>query len=215
MSVHQHQLLVSPSPNPRPSGLWCAPPPGGATRVGVGEGCEVCDGEGGMESPWEVELELRQHIQTCACTCNHMGYGNYMDYQVSAAGHCNPSYLLWVLFLATGLNHQSGRGYDIPLTGWKNSSWDSLGPVYLNFIGYGNYKSSRMWSDDRCRLQYLARDYLIGVAERKAWKLPGIFLRWNWNNARTLRNSLIRLSKFKINYHYLDYQVSSECWCVD
>lgn len=35
-----------------------------------------------METPWDVELELRQHIQTCACTCNHMGYGNYMDYQV-------------------------------------------------------------------------------------------------------------------------------------
>lgn len=40
-----------------------------------------------MESPWDVELELRQHIQTCACTCNHMGYGNYMDYQVRRHRH--------------------------------------------------------------------------------------------------------------------------------
>lgn len=31
----------------------------------------------------EVELDMRRHIQACACTCNHMGYGNYMDYQVS------------------------------------------------------------------------------------------------------------------------------------
>lgn len=30
----------------------------------------------------EVELDMRRHIQACACTCNHMGYGNYMDYQV-------------------------------------------------------------------------------------------------------------------------------------
>ncbi|KAF7386131.1 hypothetical protein HZH68_013263 [Vespula germanica] len=29
----------------------------------------------------EVELDMRRHIQACACTCNHMGYGNYMDYQ--------------------------------------------------------------------------------------------------------------------------------------
>ncbi|BET03247.1 Dipeptidase [Nesidiocoris tenuis] len=26
-------------------------------------------------------MDLRHHIQHCACTCNHMGYGNYMDYQ--------------------------------------------------------------------------------------------------------------------------------------
>ncbi|KOX81308.1 hypothetical protein WN51_00216 [Melipona quadrifasciata] len=30
----------------------------------------------------EVELDMRRHIQACACTCNHMGYGNYMDYQI-------------------------------------------------------------------------------------------------------------------------------------
>ncbi|XP_039284752.1 dipeptidase 1 isoform X3 [Nilaparvata lugens] len=32
-------------------------------------------------SHWELDLDLRHHIQHCACTCNHMGYGNYMDYQ--------------------------------------------------------------------------------------------------------------------------------------
>ncbi|XP_054288246.1 dipeptidase 1-like isoform X3 [Macrosteles quadrilineatus] len=30
---------------------------------------------------WELDMDLRHHIQHCACTCNHMGYGNYMDYQ--------------------------------------------------------------------------------------------------------------------------------------
>lgn len=40
-----------------------------------------------MEPPWELELELRRHIETCACTCDHMGYGNYMDYQVAPAAH--------------------------------------------------------------------------------------------------------------------------------
>lgn len=40
-----------------------------------------------MESPWDLELELRRHIETCACTCDHMGYGNYMDYQVAPAAH--------------------------------------------------------------------------------------------------------------------------------
>lgn len=41
-----------------------------------------------MEPPWEVELELRRHIESCACTCDHMGYGNYMDYQVPPAHAC-------------------------------------------------------------------------------------------------------------------------------
>ncbi|CAF4822320.1 unnamed protein product [Pieris macdunnoughi] len=40
-----------------------------------------------MEPPWEIELELRRHIESCACTCDHMGYGNYMDYQVAPAAH--------------------------------------------------------------------------------------------------------------------------------
>lgn len=29
-----------------------------------------------------VELELQDHIKHCSCSCNHMGYGNFMDYQV-------------------------------------------------------------------------------------------------------------------------------------
>ena len=29
-----------------------------------------------------VDLELQDHIKHCSCSCNHMGYGNYMDYQV-------------------------------------------------------------------------------------------------------------------------------------
>lgn len=40
-----------------------------------------------MEPPWELELELRRHIENCACTCDHMGYGNYMDYQVAPGAH--------------------------------------------------------------------------------------------------------------------------------
>ena len=30
----------------------------------------------------DLELEMRRHIQACACSCNHMGHGNFMDYQV-------------------------------------------------------------------------------------------------------------------------------------
>lgn len=30
-----------------------------------------------------IDLELEDHIKHCTCTCNHMGYGNFMDYQVS------------------------------------------------------------------------------------------------------------------------------------
>lgn len=40
-----------------------------------------------MEPPWELELELRRHIENCSCTCDHMGYGNYMDYQVAPGAH--------------------------------------------------------------------------------------------------------------------------------
>lgn len=28
-------------------------------------------------------IELEDHIKHCSCTCNHMGYGNFMDYQVN------------------------------------------------------------------------------------------------------------------------------------
>ncbi|KAK6630830.1 hypothetical protein RUM44_003000 [Polyplax serrata] len=36
----------------------------------------------GARSEWDIDVDIRQHIQQCTCTCNHMGYGNYMDYQV-------------------------------------------------------------------------------------------------------------------------------------
>lgn len=29
-----------------------------------------------------MDFELQDHIKHCSCSCNHMGYGNYMDYQV-------------------------------------------------------------------------------------------------------------------------------------
>lgn len=29
-----------------------------------------------------MQIELKDHIKHCSCTCNHMGYGNFMDYQV-------------------------------------------------------------------------------------------------------------------------------------
>lgn len=31
--------------------------------------------------------ELEEHIKHCSCSCNHMGYGNSMDYQVGYAMH--------------------------------------------------------------------------------------------------------------------------------
>lgn len=34
-----------------------------------------------------IDLELEDHIKHCTCTCNHMGYGNYMDYQVNIFTH--------------------------------------------------------------------------------------------------------------------------------
>jgi hypothetical protein len=40
-------------------------------------------GSSGATTEWDVEMDIREHIQQCSCTCNHMGYGNFMDYQVS------------------------------------------------------------------------------------------------------------------------------------
>ncbi|XP_066901694.1 dipeptidase 1 isoform X2 [Halyomorpha halys] len=34
-----------------------------------------------LAASWALDMDLRHHIQHCACTCNHLGYGNYMDYQ--------------------------------------------------------------------------------------------------------------------------------------
>ncbi|KAH8315332.1 hypothetical protein KR074_009797 [Drosophila pseudoananassae] len=33
-----------------------------------------------------VDDELEQHIKHCSCSCNHMGYGNSMDYQTTGFG---------------------------------------------------------------------------------------------------------------------------------
>lgn len=30
-----------------------------------------------------MDIELESHIRNCPCNCNHMGYGNFMDYQVN------------------------------------------------------------------------------------------------------------------------------------
>lgn len=40
---------------------------------------------GTQPDPWMLDLdpELRYHIQNCPCPCNHMGYGNFLDYQVT------------------------------------------------------------------------------------------------------------------------------------
>ncbi|KAJ9579658.1 hypothetical protein L9F63_004681 [Diploptera punctata] len=45
-------------------------------------------GSGNNAAPgeWDIEMDIREHIQQCSCTCNHMGYGNYMDYQVKSHG---------------------------------------------------------------------------------------------------------------------------------
>ena len=32
---------------------------------------------------WPPPLNIHEHISRCTCTCDHMGYGNYLDYQVS------------------------------------------------------------------------------------------------------------------------------------
>ncbi|KAJ8678604.1 hypothetical protein QAD02_014391 [Eretmocerus hayati] len=62
--------LEQPDPRMYCTGGYCM----GDTMMGRG----IC-GE-------ELELDMRRHIQACACTCNHMGYGNYMDYQALVHG---------------------------------------------------------------------------------------------------------------------------------
>ncbi|GJQ84154.1 hypothetical protein Trydic_g2833 [Trypoxylus dichotomus] len=32
--------------------------------------------------PLNLDPELRSHIESCPCPCDHMGYGNYLDYQI-------------------------------------------------------------------------------------------------------------------------------------
>lgn len=37
----------------------------------------------GHPDPWSgLDPELSHHIRTCPCSCDHMGYGNFLDYQV-------------------------------------------------------------------------------------------------------------------------------------
>ncbi|XKL63748.1 hypothetical protein PGB90_006112 [Kerria lacca] len=35
------------------------------------------------EVAYDIDLDLQYHIQHCPCTCNHLGYGNYLDYQAA------------------------------------------------------------------------------------------------------------------------------------
>lgn len=35
-----------------------------------------------------MDIELESHIRNCSCSCNHMGYGNFMDYQVNIHFRC-------------------------------------------------------------------------------------------------------------------------------
>lgn len=54
---------------------WCEGPP------------MVNGGRGVAPDPFLLDPELRHHIQNCPCPCNHMGYGNFLDYQVGDHFH--------------------------------------------------------------------------------------------------------------------------------
>ncbi|KAM8707956.1 hypothetical protein ACLKA7_014995 [Drosophila subpalustris] len=41
----------------------------------------ACYGHGASLDGATIDDELEQHIKHCSCSCNHMGYGNSMDYQ--------------------------------------------------------------------------------------------------------------------------------------
>ncbi|XP_030081796.1 uncharacterized protein LOC115483738 [Drosophila hydei] len=43
----------------------------------------ACYGHNATLGGATIEDELEHHIKHCSCSCNHMGYGNSMDYQVS------------------------------------------------------------------------------------------------------------------------------------
>jgi hypothetical protein len=47
---------------------------------------------------WDEEILLR-HIKECRCTCNHMGYGNYLDWSEVSTGACTFLYLFHELQL--------------------------------------------------------------------------------------------------------------------
>lgn len=58
----------------------------GSTRWSMQPWCDgpmVNRGHGTQPDPWMLDPELRYHIQHCPCPCNHMGYGNFLDYQVT------------------------------------------------------------------------------------------------------------------------------------
>lgn len=46
-----------------------------------------------------VDNELEEHIKQCSCSCNHMGYGNSMDYQVSTYPYPNILKVFFFLFI--------------------------------------------------------------------------------------------------------------------
>lgn len=56
---------------------------------GGGAGIDV-----GSADDENVDFELQDHIKHCSCSCNHMGYGNYMDYQVQKRGICTTTQLI-------------------------------------------------------------------------------------------------------------------------
>lgn len=57
----------------------------GKRRWSMQPWCEVPMSNRGHGCPFyqlELDPDLRNHIEHCQCTCNHMGYGNFLDYQV-------------------------------------------------------------------------------------------------------------------------------------
>lgn len=50
----------------------------------------ACNNSTGTSSTevWDEEIVLR-HIKECRCTCNHMGYGNYLDWSEVSRQNCH------------------------------------------------------------------------------------------------------------------------------
>ncbi|KAI5718647.1 hypothetical protein M8J77_024554 [Diaphorina citri] len=60
-----------------------------------------------------LDPDLQYHIQHCTCTCNHMGYGNFSDYQLSRMynghpGHAHPAHPHVARVLNGGMHHFNG-----------------------------------------------------------------------------------------------------------
>ncbi|XP_034475888.1 uncharacterized protein LOC117782901 [Drosophila innubila] len=60
----------------------------------------ACYGHGASLGGATLDDELEQHIKHCSCSCNHMGYGNSMDYQSTLAlklqlTDCRQENILW------------------------------------------------------------------------------------------------------------------------